>query len=315
MDVKKIPVQAVIERKFKLERSGNSYLRGVEHDSLVVDLQKNLFHWNSIDLHGNAVTWLMEVEGFSYRKALEELENFSGIPFTRHFKKLEKPTPIYSRLLDAFYNLGKKHRDYWLRRGFSDEIIDKYKLGYSGDNVYTIPLFKEGSLHNFQCRLSTKKRIWNWASGRGPILFGEDKVDSKFVFLAEGPIDAMILDQLSLPAISHNGGSGAWSEDWNKYILRFSYIYLIYDNDEAGISSSVRVSKKLLNRGYILFWPDYFKEGFDINDAYLTLGTDKTKKLIQDVMLDYAVHSSESLNKEFINSIRSKVGKEAKEVL
>lgn len=326
MDVSRIPVQAVIERKFQLKESGTRYLRGVEHDSLVVDLQKNIFHWNSIDLHGNAVTWLMKVEGLSYRQSLEELENYTGIPFTRKFQKLEEPTPIYSRLLDAFYKLGKKHKSYWEKRGYTEETIDKYKLGYSGDGVYVIPLFKDGELHNFQCRHSKKKRIWSWASGRGPVLFGEDKVDSSYVFLAEGPTDAIILNQMGMPAISHNGGSGAWIDEWNKYILNFSYIYMIYDNDDAGIKSSVRVSKKLLNRAYVLFWPKHFREGFDVNEAYLTFGAKRVKMLIQDAMLENAVHSSE-VNKqdrhyglsnsevEFINSIRAKVSNKAREIL
>lgn len=296
MNPNKVPVKDIVERKFTLRQSGRRYLRGVEHDSLVVDLETNTFHWNSIDLHGNALTWLKEVEGMSYKHSMEFLEKYTGLPFTRSLRKLEEPTPIYPKLLDSFYELGKYHRDYWLDRGLTNETIELYRLGYAGKGIFCIPLFRDSALHNFQCRKSEPKRIWNWASGRGPTLFGLGKgvvADSSYTFIAEGPLDAMVLNQIGLPAISHNGGSGAWSDSWNAKILNFNFIYLIYDNDEAGIKSSKRVSEKLLGRGYVLFWPSFFKQGFDVNDALQTFGAQRTREFIQNVMLTNAVHSSD----------------------
>jgi DNA primase len=313
MHVNRVPVEYVIKRKFDLKESGTRYLRGIKHDSLVIDKKTNTFHWNSIDLHGNALTWLTKVEGYSVRQALQELEEYSGIPFTKTFTKLEEPTPIYQKLLDAFFKLGKYNRKYWYKRGYTDSTINKYKLGYTG-KAYVIPIIIDGKLDNFQCRLADSKRMWNWSS-RSPSLFGLDQVDSSYVFLTEGPTDAMALTQCGLPAISHNSGAGAWDTSWNSRILDFDFIYILYDNDKAGIRGSKKISKKLLSRGYVLFWPSFFANGYDINKAMNSMGESKTKEFIQEVLLEYAIHSSDISNQSYVSEVRKQIDRKVRRLL
>lgn len=310
----KIPVEIIIERDFKLKRSGNRYLRGIKHDSLVVDKQKNLFYWNSIDLNGNALTWLKEVRGYSHRAALEFLESFSGIPFTSNIVKLEKPTPIYPRLLDAFYNLGKQNRGYWYARGFSDKSIDTYKLGYTGE-YYVIPILDSGELVNFQCRRKTDsgKRIWNWAKERPSYLFGLEQVPkTDFIVLTEGPIDAITLNAMGLPAISHNAGSSGWNNSWNKHLLKYNFIYVAYDNDRAGIKGSIKVAKKIGNRASVVFWPSEFATKYDINDLYLEFGKEFSKQIFRKILLLNSVHISLFPRdyRQFVKHKRAKLDKE-----
>lgn len=291
--IPRVPINLIIECDFRLKRSGQRYLRGIEHDSLVVDLQTNRFYWNSLGISGNALTWLTKVRGMSYKSALEELQKCSGLPFTRILDRMAEPTPLYQPLLGAFYNLGKYYREYWYRRGFTDETIDYFKLGYTG-KAFVIPIVLDEELMNFQCRIGCmgNKRIWNWAKDRPAYPFNVGH-KTKYIILTEGLPDTIILHQIGLPAMSQINGPYAWRKDWNKYIIRYNQCYVLYDNDEAGMTGSKRTAKKLLNRGYVVFWPSFVPDKFDINEAALTYGEEKTKRLLLEAMLPYAVHSSD----------------------
>lgn len=49
------------------------YARLAEHDSFVIDKEKNSFHWNSQDLKGNPINYLKSVHDYSFRNAVKEL--------------------------------------------------------------------------------------------------------------------------------------------------------------------------------------------------------------------------------------------------
>lgn len=290
--ISKVPIDKIIEKDFRLKRSGR-YLRGVEHDSLVIDLKNNRFYWNSLGVSGDALVWLMNINGQSYATALKTLQNYTGLPFTRILERLEEPTPLYQPLLKAFFTLGKYYREYWYKRGYTDETIDYFKLGYTG-KAFVIPVVLEDKLCNFQCRTGGmgKKRIWNWAKDRPAYPFNV-KHKTKYVFLTEGLPDTITMHQMGLPAMSQISGPYAWRKEWNKYIIKFNLCYVLYDNDKAGIIGSKRTASKLLNRGYVVFWPTFVPDKFDINEAALTYGEEKTKQLILEAMLPHAVHSGD----------------------
>jgi len=315
----KVPVDKIIAHTFRLKGNGR-YLRGIEHDSLVIDLEKNRFYWNSLGISGSALDWLMKIKGMSYRSAFEALQKYSGLPFTRILDKIDEPTPIYPKLLDTFYNLGKHYREYWYRRGFTDETINYFKLGYTG-KAYVIPVIVDGKLENFQCRIGQgdKKRIWNWAKDRTAIPFNVDHgFYSKFVFLTEGLPDAMIMHQIRFPAISQISGPYAWNKDWNKYIIGYDQCYVIYDNDKAGMVGARRTANKLLNRGYILFWPNFMPDKYDVNQCFLDYGEERTRNLILEVMVTNAIHSDLRWPEVWANkvaSIRAKITSEARKIL
>lgn len=51
----------------------DKYAKLAEHDSFVIDKQKNSFHWNSQDLKGNPINYLSSVHNYSFRNAIKEL--------------------------------------------------------------------------------------------------------------------------------------------------------------------------------------------------------------------------------------------------
>jgi len=320
--INKVPIDRLIERDLRLKQSGRNYMCGIDHDSLVIDLRKNRFYWNSLGISGNALDWLTRIRGLSYRDSLVELQKCSGLPFTRVLEKIDKPTPIYGKLLDTFFTLGEYNRQYWYHRKFSDETIDHFKLGFTG-KAFVIPIIVDDKLVNFQCRIGCKehKRVFNWVSGRSPDLFNCDGITGKVAILTEGAIDAISLYQVGIDAVSGNS-INYWNTEWNKYITKLNMIYVIYDHDRAGLLGSSRVSRKLLNRGYVVFWPSYFKDKFDINDGLVKFGETKLKELITYAMLPNAIHASdlyaysrEGRLYEAVKEIEFVVGKEAKNIL
>ena len=91
---------------------------------------------------------------------------------------------------------------YLQSRGITDEIIDKYKIGYtvSGEFAYRIivPSYdKEGILNYYVARAWTKKKMKykNPTVPKDEIIFNEGLIDwTKDVYLVEGAFDGFFLD-------------------------------------------------------------------------------------------------------------------------
>ena len=106
--VSRVPVEQVVGRDFDLHRAGERYYRAVKHNSLVVDTEKNRWYWNSLGVSGNALDWLTKIRGYSVADSLEILQNYTKVPLRRSLDILFEPQLPYPKLLQAFYQLGKK---------------------------------------------------------------------------------------------------------------------------------------------------------------------------------------------------------------
>lgn len=215
--VSSIPIQLIIGKDFELkEYSG--YFKGVEHDSLVIDKSKNIFYWNSLSIRGDSLDWLTSVKGLSVEESVSYLFSIAKVSKLERFYDKDSlyfnndPVSVYPKLLDIFFNLGKNHRNYWYSRGYTDETIDLFKLGYTG-KCYVIPITYEEKLYNFQCRLPKqddgKKKIWSWVRGVGALPFNFDILKhTRSVIINESPVDSIMLIQNGFPAVSQTAGSG-----------------------------------------------------------------------------------------------------------
>lgn len=75
-----------------LKSEGNNFYRHEDHDSLVVNSRKNYFSWNSRNVSGNAVTYLMNVYNLSFQHAVKKINDDLGDNALSSFKK---PEPSY----------------------------------------------------------------------------------------------------------------------------------------------------------------------------------------------------------------------------
>jgi hypothetical protein len=76
-----------------LKSEGNNFYRHEDHDSLVVNSRKNYFSWNSKNVSGNAVTYLMNVYNISFQHAVKKINEDLGDLDISNFRELEPTYP------------------------------------------------------------------------------------------------------------------------------------------------------------------------------------------------------------------------------
>lgn len=142
------PLSAVIGRRVRLARSGRQWkgccpFHGEKTPSFYV--YDDHYHCFGCGVHGDAITFVMQSQGASFPEAVEQLAAEAGM-------QVPKPTPEaaeaerrrldLSGVLDAAaasYRRrlalpeGKAAREYLAARGLSDETIERYGLGWSGE--------------------------------------------------------------------------------------------------------------------------------------------------------------------------------------
>lgn len=134
------------------------------------------------------------------------------------------------------------------KRGLTDETIRKFRLGYCNSRV-TIPLFDETGCYNIRqydwARHDSSKMI-SWERGRGrvslfpdPSLWTDDPI-----FLCEGEMDVLLMNQLGFNAVTSTSGAGSWKPEWNQ-LFHSREVNICYDIDKAGQNGAVNVANNL----------------------------------------------------------------------
>lgn len=273
----------LIEEDFGLDtKEGSRWGKSDEHSSLVLDKERGIFFWNAKNVVGDPLTYLTKVRGMDFQKArdvLREYRNFSS-SFVYTIKNDEDDVIVYPKLVEVFFDDGRDKREYFYSRGLTDSTIDRFQLGYyNGFN--TIPYFVDGTFRNFQLRKDNPRTFKNYYKGVGPLLFNSDilKITNK-IYLTEGPIDAMVLIQNGLPAVS----ATTILPQWFSNFVRQSTIYVLYDNDSAGENEAKRSSKILgLDRCKVYCFWDFDEKGYDPVDFFRDGNTaDELIKLVEN---------------------------------
>lgn len=268
-------LKGLVEEDFGLTGYGNWY-RARDHNSLVIDYRSGIFFWNSKELIGDPKEYLISVRNMSVADATDHIKMLDGTvdEGAIYTRKEEDPPVVYDKLVDILWKNGKTNRSYWYDRLLTDATIDRFKLGYY-DGWFTVPFLYDGKLMNFQKRRDEpKKRICAWYRGLGPLLFNKDvmNITSKII-MTEGLVDAVLLNQLGIPAISKIGGASTWNDDWLKFFDSQETVYLVFDNDEAGIDGAKRIAKKLGVYKCRIYTFDLYPNKYDIIDFFRDEGT------------------------------------------
>src|SRR4030067_2414073 len=149
-------LESLISKDYTIVGNENSrWAKTEEHDSLVIDREKQIFYWNSKNIVGDAVTYLIRVKGHTFseaRRILSEYKDFTDTyVYTIKGEGELQDVIAYPKLIDIFWEEGLKNRQYWYNRLLNDDTINRFRLGYH-DGWYTIPFFMDGTFRNFQCR-------------------------------------------------------------------------------------------------------------------------------------------------------------------
>jgi len=238
--------------------------------SLVVYPHQQSFHCFGCGAHGNIFNWLMLTLNIDFKTACNLLNNLPEQTFEPLFKPKFKQFRTVSRASAEYWHnrLGKK-REYFQRRGFTDETIDREAWGWDGCRfVLTIWEGKpqESRLLAVKLRrddeLEKRKLAENGLVGKqtdevlrlipkyilkgsySPILYNAwaiENCSAPLIFFGE--FDAALATQLGCPACSPNQGAKSWDDSWNRdYFRHCERIKIIPDRGEREQAFRVRAS-------------------------------------------------------------------------
>lgn len=126
---------------------------------------------------------------------------------------------------------------------------------------------KETSHPKYMKASGTKTRLYG-------VLSYQDAGD--FLCLTEGELDALVLQQIGLPAIGVPGSEN-WEGHWTSILQDFSTVYVFSDGDDAGQKFAKRVMTEY-DRTVNVRMPD----GEDVNSVFIKYGADFLKKKIDE---------------------------------
>ena len=210
---KNLSILSVAEQLgMELKRTGNYSYTWKEHDSFVIDVRKNDFHWNSRSEFGDVIQLVQTIRGVSYKEAMHFLE-------TGEFKEVDLADQ--TGVKEPFhYSLERyEHPDFnasrsYLRtqRGLSDDTINFFLSQGSmaeatrkkGDYFEPVIVFKykdnTGFLAGASLQGVVENRVHYPERGRlkqimrnsdGQLGFSLDIGKPKRLVFAEAPIDLM----------------------------------------------------------------------------------------------------------------------------
>jgi len=265
-------LQQLIDEDFGYKHEGRNWGRSVEHSSLVLNEESQHWYWNSENMGGTAVDYFVLIRHLKKPEAEKKVEYRNKIVSGSFFDTTEPIAKVpYEKLVDLFWELGKGNREYWYDRKLTDKTIDRYRLGFF-DGWNLVPLYVGNSFVNFQCRRdfpTRKMKLWYRIPNWQPVLLNPELlslVDT--IFITEGLIDSILLNQEGMPSVSHTGGSGHWNSEWFHYFNKVKNVYYIADNDDAGRQAAYRVAKSLGMDKVRIYEFDNKPEKFDTVDYF-----------------------------------------------
>lgn len=147
----RLSIVDVVSRRVPLVKKGQNYwgccpFHNEKTPSFSVSEEKGFYHCFGCGEHGDIISFTMKSENIDFKTAIKELADMAGLkmPEIKHkseaqiqseenyIKITERATQIYQDLL--YSDIGKHALLYVRNRGFNDEMIKKYRIGYAPKN-------------------------------------------------------------------------------------------------------------------------------------------------------------------------------------
>ena len=145
----RVDLVAVVQRRVPLKKSGHDWkglcpFHGEKTSSFYVVPDKKMFHCFGCGVSGDAIKFVMQMEGRSFRESVEQLANEAGVDLTppdaeearRSARRAslgevnEKACTFYERILWE-HPKGEIAREHLRQRGITEDTAKAWRLGYA----------------------------------------------------------------------------------------------------------------------------------------------------------------------------------------
>jgi DNA primase len=165
---------------------------------------------DSEDTHGSLTKLFSKYGNKSHKKLYGILRPESIVPVKKKYQKMVLPES-YTKFSDSnpVYPVRRQAYNYLKSRGITDEIIEKYNIGFCDQGSHSgriiVPSYdKKGDLNYYIARSwdpRTKFKYKNPEAEKDKIIFNERLIDwKKDIYLVEGVFDGFFLDN-SIPML------------------------------------------------------------------------------------------------------------------
>jgi DNA primase len=183
--------------------------------------------------------------------------------------------------------LGAEKTLEWLEgRGLTLSTVLDAGLGYIPETARSpyrhcvvIPYFDaRGELRGVRYRhlRADAHMKYQTPKGGGVHLYNAAGSNAPVVAICEGEFDALVMKQLGVEAVAIPG-TQSWQRAWRWLFRNCDLVYVVMDNDEAGLKASHRIAAQLgdITEAEVVEMP----EGFDVSDLYVK-DPDRLKELL-----------------------------------
>lgn len=283
----RIDLADIVRQTTELRRSGEQWIGKCPfHDdrSASLSVSDKFFkcHAAGCDKQGDAFTWMELIYNLDFSQAVKKLEQMAGITSAKPQRSAPKTEPhktMPKGVAEQFHrDLPAERREYYHKRGLSDETVDHFLLGWDGTR-YTIPVFCGGELLNVRRRRDEANKrdrgpkMLNTSGYGAAVLFNQDALqDAESIVIAEGEFDTMLLAQHGWKAVCSTAGAGTFKPEWADLFNACRTIYICYDNDLAGRSGAAKVARLFGDKARIVTLPEEVGDAGDVTDFFVALG-------------------------------------------
>ena len=137
----KVDIVDIVSKFTSLAEPKGRYVKGVEHDSLTIDLNQQRYFWNSKGEAGDVFDWVQARMGLDFKEAVNEVARMAGLQAPRWSKaeaertaKRKAAASIYDVALVYFQDQLKQSPaalQYVKGRGWDDDTINMAGLGFN----------------------------------------------------------------------------------------------------------------------------------------------------------------------------------------
>lgn len=266
----RVNLLSLIENKYRVKKEGETFrvnpcpICGSKDHFTIYPKTNSYSSFNECCTGGSVYKYLMEVEGMDEEAAYKELLELAGETPEGEFSvkidnapKTTEPTKQveeaithkdYTNIILELYNKQtEENKAYFLERGISPEIIDKYKLCIGDtkklyDKYYDtraiLPVWENGKVLFWNARsLEVDPKIKYLKAPGSAVYFNIDHLRTaakgETIVITEGEFDALSLETIGIKAIAI-GGVGNY-KNFTKDNPRNDLLFLTaFDNDEKG---------------------------------------------------------------------------------